>query len=56
MNTFIVTVTYGVNVETDETDETMNDVEEQRWEMLQKKYGINKHSLSVKKLPDFHKR
>ena len=56
MNTFIVTATYEVNTDTDETEETMTEVEEQRWQMFQKKYGVNIHRLSIKKLPDFNRR
>ena len=51
MKHFIVHVTYRVSLDDDSlTLEFMGSVEAQRWQMFQKKYGIEPLELKIEKL------
>ena len=50
MAKFIVSVTYRVTTDFDETTNEMKEVEAQRWNMLQKKFGMETLELKVEKL------
>lgn len=47
MKAFIAKATYRVNLDTDETLEFAEQVEAQRWQMFQKKFGIEPLEIKV---------
>lgn len=47
MKAFIIKVTYRVNLDTEETVNFMEEVEALRWEMFQKKFGVEPLKIEV---------